>query len=343
MLKRQLMSSAFNRGNYYTYNIMLGSACNWKCPYCIQTPQVAKQADPNFFCDRLIDHLQKTQRLDKINTFCFWGGEPLLYYKSIEIILNRLIDIVPIRDWIRISSNGSLLTEQNYNLFNQYPIKFEISYHEGQLTDDKWKITLKINRLIVSSLITHKVLDWKFYFEKWQRICDRYGRVIKWFIFPLIYAGNAGSDYALTKQDIDQYIDSLRYHLDNDLDNVFYKTAFEGLIYDCSSKGLNQYTNYCYNEKSIAIDLNGNRYSCHHDYSKEVVVGNIFNSIPIYWQPLVKQYCSECKAYPICVGGCFRNKDQTTWCYYYQKIWDLLQLIKTEYKQCFSERYIKLI
>lgn len=342
MQKRQFWwSTRANKGNNYTYNIMLGSACNWNCPYCIQGARPFKQVDPNAFCDKLLEHLEKTGRIDRINTFSLWGGEPLLYYDTIKVILNRLKD-VHIRDYIRITSNGSLLTEDNYKLFNEHPVKFEVSYHEGQLTEDKWKIALKINHFIVSSLITHKVLDWKFYFDRWHYLCNKFGRIFRWYIFPIIYAGNASSEYALTKEDIDFYVASLYEHL-KELDNVFYRTAFEGLIYDSSAKGLDKYTNYCYNEKSIAIDLYGNRYSCHHDYENSMKVGNIFDTIPITWQPPVRKECVQCKAYPICVGGCFRCKNTSLQCYYYGKIWDLLQVIKNEYSSYFSERYLILI
>ena len=341
MEKRQLTSSAETKSKYYTYNIMLGSACNWNCPYCIQSSRQYKQVDPNLFCDKLIGHLHKTNRIDKINTFALWGGEPLLYYDSIKVLLKRLSRL-NIRDPIRIASNGSLLTEQNYDLFNQYFTKFEISYHQGQLTDDKWEVALKINRLIVSSLITHKVLDWSYYYNQWQRITDKFGRCVKWFVFPLIYAGNASSDYALTRADIDYYIDSLYRHLD-DLHNVFYQTAFEGLIYDTSAKGLDKYTNYCYNDQSIAIDMYGNRYSCHHDYNNANKVGNVFDTIPITWEPPIDQACKQCKAYSICVGGCFRCKDKVNWCYYYKRLYDLLQYIKQNHITEITRDYVHLL
>lgn len=326
MLKKPLLSSADCKGKYYTYNIMLGSACNWSCPYCIQSVREFKQADPNEFCDKFLHYLEKSKRVDKINTFCFWGGEPLLYYKNLFILLERL-SVLNIRDPMRISSNGSLLTEDNYHVFNKYFTKFEISYHEGQLTWDKWKLALKIERLVVSSLISHKVLDWSFYYDKWQEICDKFGRYVKWYIFPMIYAGAASKEYALTKDDIDRYIDSLYRHLD-DLDNIFYRTALQGLIFDSSAKGLNKYKNYCYNEQSIAIDLFGNRYSCHHDYSDQVKVGNIFNAIPITWEPPIDKSCIACEAYPICVGGCFRCNNRFLWCYYQKKIYQFLQYVK---------------
>ena len=332
MLKRQLPSFQ-SKGQFYTYNIMLGSACNWHCPYCIQSARQYKQADPNVFCDALLEHLEKTQRLDKINTFCLWGGEPLIYYDTVKILLERL-STVKVRDYIRISSNGSLLTESNYDLFNKYDTKFEVSYHDGQLPIDKWKIALKIKRITVSSLISHKVTDWAFYHDKWQELCQCTGRYVKWYIFPMIYAGSASSEYALTVSDIDCYVDSLYRHLD-ELDNVFYRTAFEGLIYDSSAKGLDKYENYCFNDQSIAIDLYGNRYACHHDYLDELHVGNIFKSIPIKYQVPTHEVCKRCEAYKICVGGCFRCKDRLSQCYYYRKIHKLLTDMK-QYKACFN-------
>lgn len=321
-----------NRDGYFNYNIMLGSACNWKCPYCIQTEQPIKQADPNHFCDLLIDHLKRTNRYDKVYSFSFWGGEPLLYFDSLKVIIERL-SAIPLRHPMRVSSNGSLLTEENYKLFNKYKVRFEVSYHEGRLTDDKWKIALKIENFCVSSLITHKVLDWEFYRQQWEHLYRKFGRCVKWGVFPVISAGRNSSEYSLSKEDIDTHFGFLYKHL-NELNNTFYNYAYNALLYSMYSKGLYKYGNKCFNERCIDIDLYGNQYFCHHDYSPHTKVGNIFTRIPIMSReyPKISEECKNCSAFKFCTGGCLRCEDRNNECYYYKKLYQLFEYMKKNHK-----------
>lgn len=331
-----------DRSDFYTYNIMLGSACNWRCPYCIQSEYPIKQVDANVFCDKLFEHLESNDRLSKVYSFNLWGGEPLLYYKSLKVLLRRL-STIPTQLPIRITSNGSLLTEENYKLFNKYNSQFEVSYHEGQLSDDKWKIALKIERLVVSSLITHKVLDLEFYHKKWQELYDKFGRYVTWCVFPIIYAGNTTIEYALNKEDIDKYMESLYTHL-NELDNAFYSLVYSALMYGMSSRGMHKYGwNKCVNDRLIDIDMQGNRYFCHHEYANTSILGNIFenNMIPIHTEQ--KAHCKECEAYKICTGGCLRSKDKETECYFYRSLWKFFHYVKTNYSSHFSPERLALI
>lgn len=330
-----------DRSSFYTYNIMLGSACNWRCLYCIQSENPMKQVDPNVFCDKFLEHLESTNRLSKIYTINLWGGEPLLYYKSLEVLLKRFSEI-SMQLPIRITSNGSLLTEENYRLFNWYDCQFEVSYHEGQLPDEKWKIALKIEKLVVSSLITHKVTDIGFYHEKWQDLYDKFGRYVTWCVFPLIYAGHTTNEYALNKEDIDKYMNSLYTHL-KDIDDAFYGLVYNALMYGLSSRGMDAYGNKCVNDRTIDIDLEGNKYFCHHDYVKSTMLGNIFenNVIPIHVEK--KETCKECEAYKICTGGCLRSKDKFSECYFYRSLWKFFQYVKSNYSSYFSPERLALV
>ena len=320
-----------DRDEYFHYNIMLGSACNWRCPYCIQSEEPIKQSDPYKFCNQFVRYLTRTKQIDKVYSFSFWGGEPLLYHNTLEILIKELSKI-PMKRPIRVTSNGSLLTKNNYTVFNKYGINFEISYHEGQLTDDKWEIALRIENLSVSSLITHKILDWDFYKSEWYKIYQKFGRFVKWGIFPVITAGKNVNDYALTKEDIDEHFSLLYKHL-SDLNDAFYSHAYNTLLYGMSSKGLYKYGNKCFNSHTIDIDLYGNRYSCHHDYSSLTKIGNIFTDIPIYSikYPTISDSCKSCKAFRFCTAGCHRCKDKSNECYYYNKLADLYDYIKQNY------------
>lgn len=337
MLKKK---HPLDRDGYFNYNIMLGSACNWKCPYCIQSEEPFKRADPNLFCDLFLDHLQKTGRIDRVYSFNFWGGEPLVYYDALVTLIKRLSQVA-IKRPMRVTSNGSLLTMDNYKVFNEYDVHFEVSYHEGQLSEDKWSIALRIKNFSVSSLTTHKVVDWEFYKRRWVQLHDRFGRFVKWGIFPVIFAGKTSDEYALTRNDIDRHFEYLYKYLDY-LNDAFYSYAYNALLYGMSSKGLHVLGNKCINPNTISIDLYGNQYFCHHDYSQSTKVGNIFSgTIPIVPMSNVQgipNQCKQCTAFRFCTGGCIRCKDTSNECYYYRKLWQLYEHMKEHHHHYLKEK-----
>lgn len=88
--------------------IQLGLGCNYSCSYCSQGGQKAQlsaTADATAFLDSL-DWL--TGEPDKIE---LWGGEPMLYWKKIEILGPALRARFP-KARLSIVTNGSLLDYQ---------------------------------------------------------------------------------------------------------------------------------------------------------------------------------------------------------------------------------------
>jgi len=91
--------------------IQLGLGCNYTCSYCLQASEIHKAsatsiADANIFIKTLDKWL--TGIPTKIE---FWGGEPLLYWKKIEVLAPALIKKFPDAQYIMIT-NGSLLTPE---------------------------------------------------------------------------------------------------------------------------------------------------------------------------------------------------------------------------------------
>lgn len=103
-------------------SIYLGDTCNFNCNYCdrdyikkevgsqnllnSQIPQIK-----NFF-----NQIYKESSLS-IDKICFHGGEPFLYIKKIDIILENLLPIIEKNNLIiLITTNGSLITENSWFL-----------------------------------------------------------------------------------------------------------------------------------------------------------------------------------------------------------------------------------
>lgn len=344
MQKKRWLS---DRSNLYTYNIMLGSACNWNCPYCIQQDRSIKQADPFLFYDSLIEHLCTTKRLDKIYTFQLWGGEPLLYWNILKVLIERL-SILPIHSPIRITSNGSLLDKDKVRFLNKYSdtVHFEISYHEGKLSKTYWNMAMRIHSLTISSLFTHKVTDFRHYKREWEKLGKTFGRFIPWCIFPIIYSGKTSKEYALTKEDIENIFDNILSGLKEDPHDAFLNFVTSVLIYGMSSKGLYIHGNKCHNPYVVSLDMVGNQYICHHDYDLNGQIGNIFKktkSIPILSVLKENNICLECNAYKLCTGGCFRNKDHSLECFFYKKLYAFIQTLNAEFPNILSPDILKFV
>lgn len=94
--------------------LKLGTACNLGCPHC-------HQSQKNFVeHPRLIEWI-KAQEFDRIT---FSGGEPLMYFDTIK----RIMKEVGKKPTYRMMSNGTLLSKEIAEFFNDYKVKYAISY-----------------------------------------------------------------------------------------------------------------------------------------------------------------------------------------------------------------------
>lgn len=68
--------------------LMLGSACNFHCKYCLQCDM--KPDSNKHISDKLKKYLWKSVAYKTQSTpirIMFWGGEPLLYFEQIKEIV----------------------------------------------------------------------------------------------------------------------------------------------------------------------------------------------------------------------------------------------------------------
>lgn len=334
------------------FNIIIGSACNWKCPYCLQNdePHFNKNNDIKYFCTNFLKFLENNYKNKPINRFTIWGGEPFLYFKEIKYLIDSLKEVSTLRK-PRITTNGSLLTKEHIKYINDNDLFINLSYHCGQLQEDKWKIALQIKDFHITSLVHHQELSWDNYFNKWQYLYNKYGRCLNWYIYPILYVNDISKEYIFTKEDIDVYFNNLHSYLKK-LNNIFYKNAINSIVFNYKRKYIKHtLSNYCFNSNNYALDLKGNRYLCHHDFSFNTIVENIFKKtipiIPIEFKESLLKYkskqCQECKAYKICFGGCFRAKNPVLDCYFNNKIYEFLKEIQQNYYQYFSYEYLNEI
>ena len=109
--------------------IQLGLGCNYTCSYCNQSSQVESMAvtkteDARLFLSDLEKWLKEApSRIE------FWGGEPLLYFRKLAILVPELDKRFPDAEFCMVT-NGSLLTQEILDFIARYDICITVS-HDG--------------------------------------------------------------------------------------------------------------------------------------------------------------------------------------------------------------------
>lgn len=117
----------FNR-QFNLLEIMLGAKCNFDCIYCSQRTfrdnvYSSSPKDVDRFCSLL------TELKIIPDSIQLWGGEPLVYWKTIQVLVPKLRDMYGNIE-ISFPTNGSLLTREKIDFIKQWDLRFWIS-HDG--------------------------------------------------------------------------------------------------------------------------------------------------------------------------------------------------------------------
>lgn len=320
-----------DQSSFQPLNILFGSACNLKCGYCLQQDgahKVNKKADLNDFILKFWDYLDRTNK--KFSSVHYWGGEPMLYWKRIKEVYKLIAPFVSAKRH-RITTNGTLITKEYVDFCNNYSDIFTVvSFHDGRITDDKWRLIGKLNHFSIEALIHHKRVSPLALRDDYERICDLMGKRPP-IGFDMIKANDGcHSDYWMTEEDLCDYFASMIhiYEIANIKKDPFCQAVIAQFLYryrkDLKYKGIKP--NPCVNNHILSIDLFGNTYNCHHNNSPENITGNIFNPDFIPPKPISFNLgrfssttdCRNCKTYPSCGGGCYTSNTHEIDCFYYK-------------------------
>lgn len=112
-----------------TLKIQLGLSCNYTCEYCNQASQVgdavnSATGDARRFLDTLDHWLEGDPDIVE-----FWGGEPLLYFAKLKILVPPLRARWPNARFAMVT-NGSLLDGEVVDFFEAYDFHVSVS-HDG--------------------------------------------------------------------------------------------------------------------------------------------------------------------------------------------------------------------
>lgn len=113
--------------------IQLGMACNYNCKYCLQAAfrsSLDKVPGPQGV-DAFLEKIRSAGiTLTPSAAIELWGGEPLVYWKTLRVLIPRLREEFGNAVTLSMITNGSLLTREMVDFFNAHQVQISIS-HDG--------------------------------------------------------------------------------------------------------------------------------------------------------------------------------------------------------------------
>lgn len=304
-------------------NLMLGTACNKRCSYCMQPRHGSNgKVDVDEFLAKFFIYT-KAHHPSGYKYVEYWGGEPLLYFEYIKTIQAFLKEHNFFANGCRsrIITNGTLINDEFVQFCNDNEILVNLSWHDGMLSDDQLVKFLQIKRIYITSVITHSHISLERDHAAWSRVRDL-GRVVKWQVYPVHCTDNCSVNEYLTKDDVDAYFSKLAQHVN--ANDAFYKYILKHLYSTYVSYKAAAIEPKCYGNRALSIDLHGNRYHCHHIMQKENIAYNIFGNNKANLAKSSIEYdkffktskCQSCPHLDYCLGGCYLSNKHEVECYW---------------------------
>lgn len=302
-------NSIYNLRKIY---LILGTACNFNCVYCVQhanKPRCIKTIHPN-----VIDWLWKVSyKLPKKlkPTIVFYGGEPLLYKQAIHQVVEQFKDTFN----YTIISNGSLLTSQDVEFFNENHIHYTLS-HDGACTKTTRGLDILEDEKFIDNL---KKINFKSIDAVWSALNQNITKTISYFQdIPVHFEElmtTPETPKELTDFDIDSLLKDIKYAGESLLKQPGNESReFIGWLKIANNR-LNKPTMpHCacgYSE--LGVDTQGNIYFCKNYNEKIGTIKDSFETLhqkatellsKLYEENVKAKGCLECPVGFFCRGGC---------------------------------------
>jgi uncharacterized protein len=331
-----------------TVKIQLGLSCNFECDYCNQ--RFVPHADSTNPQDVLpfVNNMASwfdggDDGLGENRSFEFWGGEPLVYWKTLKPLAEELHKKYPNAKKL-IITNGSLLDIEKVDWFLKYNFFVALS-HDGPgqfvrgpdpLMDESskqgviyaYKTLAPIGKMSINAMINSKNISRKAiqkHFEDWieENIGTQYVEYLfigeGGFIDAYDEGGLANS---LLSDEDDINFRNLSYNELREGNSYRYANVNEKIKYFIKSledgRRMETLTQKCGMDlkENITVDLNGNVLTCQnvsavstnpsgisHHLGHVSSLDNIEIKTGTHWSD--RDECSKCPVLQICKGACF--------------------------------------
>jgi radical SAM protein with 4Fe4S-binding SPASM domain len=303
-------------------NVFLGYGCNLKCSYCLQAPMAERtkrvKPNPSVFIEKVLPWVIEKD----IRNIAYWGGEPLVYWKTIETIHEEFRKAGHEFDMIKMATNGTLFTDKHVEQCNEWGVYSIISQHP-EFGTPAWDKVMKLDRFSLSFLFYHGNLEAWPWIEQCYELEQRYQRQV----FPYMHWGRStqGADKStdLTHKDLDKHIVHLWNLAELAVDGDRYcQGLWRAHLVEWREKLRigEEAVPMCYGDHQIDIDLDGNRYGCHHTVEPWLKTGTLWDDgqNPAAMKQVRKFVdTKECQTCPIktwCRGNCHLSRTHDVDC-----------------------------
>src|SRR6185369_9378545 len=316
--------------------IQMGLKCNKGCSYCSQTIHVGDAKDTITADAKIFLKNVRNWFWGKPDKIEFWGGEPLLYWNKIKLLVEGLAPEYPDTQFI-IITNGTLIDEEFIDYVEKYNIGVGIS-HDGpcqHLRGDDWNdeqveviralLARRPGMVSFNSVITpasHDVIATIDYFK------DRFGPDAKVEFEGVVSSYSHGDDsfteaqYQVMRDSIVKLvarhqslgtIDQLPHSIISKMKDFVLSLKYGRPSYAVGQKcGMDR-------EDTIAIDLLGNVMTCQNTGSEPGGhrIGHASQMADVKldtsWHWSHRDECRECPVLQTCKGACMYLPEGPDW------------------------------
>lgn len=329
--------------------LMLGSACNMSCRHCTQTPIKCNVAYPATELSKdVLDFIVKWDK-EGGGRLYFWGGEPLLYWGTIQKLIEEFEKFGISNISYRIFTNGLLLTKEIVRYCNAHNIWVIMSYDapnplaarnavplerniEAFLLAEKRTVNGVYNALNCDMVTAFKCLESKF---PNTEVTLGFINVL-WDIPKDLYAFEKGELRKAVKDLFNYYRESR----DVNVRRWFITKLRRGKYFSKEDFIMSPFPPCAPGRISLSIDFAGNIIRCHND--NKVIANikdsyaNILKAHELEWVELLPIKCTSCECLPLCRSICpiaykKENKDEFVQCDYIREFFSAVQECADEF------------
>lgn len=295
--------------------IILGEKCNLDCEYCYQS-KLRREGVGWSYGPKDIDGFMNLLEFafPQVGEFSFWGGEPLVYWKTLEPLGDRIREAYPLSR-LGMVTNGTLINEDviAWALGNRVHVMVSCDGpgddrdHEAQ--DENW------GNLADAEHLLGDLFSWKVTRSKGNFDCDYIRR----------YFAGWGSTAKVDTRNIIRLVPE--HELATKMTEQDCKEAEDGAYWDTVHGYIDpgkviraivtrQSPWEFYGECSagiggqVAVNLNGDMFICHENFGRGTSIGNLRDMPGVKVQgchsPYERKRCRECPVVIACGGACPR-------------------------------------
>lgn len=300
-------------------SIFLGYNCNLNCKYCYQKPYregydgaVTSPSQIPEFIERL-----KEMAFTQMRNISFWGGEPLVFWKTIQPLTLELEKLYPeVR--FSIVTNGTLLTNDMVDFFAEH--NFSVNVSCDGFPDDRGYDLLLLkgpelrylmdklgDQAIFQACVSRGNEDVAPALARFKKMLGDDVRVS--FSHPVRATDANDPSAELVIEDWRKFADSL-YKTRRENPENWVMTGISDLNrFIRGRSSLADIVRFCgpSSGATVPLDLKGNTYSCHAGPMKPTGVLEKFRErdfSEFLSEGIVKAHCGECPLYIACKAGC---------------------------------------